>query len=261
MHPILIEFGNISIFTYGFLIALGVFMAYLFASQELNKRFGLPAEKTQMIFIVIIVAAVIGGKFFMIFENPKLYFSDPGRLLDNFGSGFVFYGSLIFAIPSIIYLFKKFKLPVLKAIDVFAFTGCIVHAFGRMGCFMAGCCHGIPTHSFLGVTFNHPKSVADPLHIALHPTQLYSVFLVSGIFFFLLRLRKRQLFDGQIFLTYIILYGLGRIVIEYFRGDLERGYLITGILTNSQFISLITISIAMYFYFQLRNKSFRKPVQ
>lgn len=260
MHPVLFEFGNVTVYSYGFFIALGAFLAYLYTSKALKKSFDLSTEKTQTIFIVIILAAIVGGKLFVIFEDPSKYLSNPGALFKNFGSGFVFYGSLIFAIPSMIFLFRKYKLPMLATLDVFAFTACIVHACGRMGCFFAGCCHGIPTESFVGVTFTDPSTAADPMNVPLHPTQLYSFMLITGIFFYLLNLKKRKSFDGQLFLTYIILYGIGRFVIEYFRGDEARGYVIENVLSNSQLISIFMVALAIGIYYRLKNRKVKKVV-
>jgi phosphatidylglycerol:prolipoprotein diacylglycerol transferase len=139
-------------------------------------------------------------------------------------------------------------------LDIMAITTCIVHGTGRIGCFMAGCCHGIPYDGFLSVVFTDPMCQVDPLNTPLHPTQLYSVSLIYGIIVILLIVSKRKQFNGQIFLLYLILYSAGRMILEMFRGDLSRGYVIQDLLTNSQFISIIVIVAAIYFYYKLYRK-------
>ncbi len=262
MHPVLFQFetpdflsgifpSTITIYSYGFLIAVGIFMAYYYTAYNAKKQFGLSYDKTQMLIILIIVAAVVGGKVFIAFEDPAKYFGDPGLLLKNFGSGFVFYGSLIFAIPTVYLFIRYYKLPALPMLDIIAGTTCTVHAFGRMGCFFGGCCYGIPTDSFIGMSFE----AGNGIHEHVHPTQLYSVVLITSIFAYLMYVKRRQEFPGQLFLTYLILYSIGRSVIEIFRGDEERGYLIDGVISNSQFISLIIFFIAIYFYVKLKRKN------
>lgn len=141
-------------------------------------------------------------------------------------------------------------------LDVMAIVTCIVHGFGRIGCFMAGCCYGIPTDSFIGVIFTDTKCQAEPLNIPLHPTQLYEATLIFTIMITLWINQSRKKFDGQFFLLYLITYAFGRAVLELFRGDTQRGFIVKDILSNSQFISLIVIAVAIFFYIRLsRNRN------
>jgi phosphatidylglycerol---prolipoprotein diacylglyceryl transferase len=151
--------------------------------------------------------------------------------------------------------FRKIKVPVLGMLDVMAVVTCIVHGFGRIGCFMAGCCYGIPTDSFLGVIFTDEKCQAEPLNTSLHPTQLYEAALIFSILIALWLFKSRKKFDGQFFLLYLITYAVGRGILELFRGDIQRGFIIENVLSNSQFISLIVISVAIFFYIRLKRKS------
>jgi len=128
---------------------------------------------------------------------------------------------------------------------------CIVHGFGRIGCFMAGCCYGLPTDSFLSVVFTNPVCQAEPLHTPLYPTQLFEATFIFSLLILLFVLKKKKQFDGQLFLIYLMAYAVGRGILEMFRGDIERGFLIENILSNSQFISLLIISVALYFYLRL----------
>lgn len=140
-------------------------------------------------------------------------------------------------------------------LDVMAVVTCIVHGCGRIGCFMAGCCYGKPTDSFFGVTFTNPVCQAEPLNTALHPTQLYEAVLIFSLMTGLIILKSKKKFDGQIFLIYLITYAFGRGVLELFRGDIQRGFIVENVLSNSQFISLIVISVAIFFYIRLKRKS------
>lgn len=250
MHPILFEVGSFTIYTYGFCIAIGAVSGFIYMAREAKKQFGLSFDQSNTLFLLIVTAAVVGGKAFLIFEDFS-YLSHPSRLLS--GSGFVFYGSLLTCIPVMLWFFKRNKIPVWAMLDVMGVTTCILHTCGRIGCFMAGCCYGTPTDSVFGVTFTNPVCQAEPLNTPIHPTQLYEAGYIFSIMVVLLILKKKRQFEGQLFLIYIILYAIGRAVIELFRGDIERGFIIQDYLSNSQFISLLLISGATYFYVKLRN--------
>ena len=120
--------------------------------------------------------------------------------------------------PTLIWYFKKEKLPLYKMLDVMAITTCLVHMFGRLGCFMAGCCYGKPTDSFLGVVFTDPACQA-PLNASLFPTQLMEAFYILLVMVVLLLIRNTRTFYGQLFLLYLIFYAIGRFVLEYFRKE------------------------------------------
>lgn len=253
MHPILFEVGSITVYTYGFCIAVGALLGFAYMYWQGKKQYGITFDQSNNLFIFLVLAGVIGGKLFMIFEDPGLYLSNPKKLFT--GSGFVFYGSLLTAVPIMLWYFKKIKVPVLGMLDVMAAVTCIVHGFGRIGCFMAGCCYGLPTDNFLSVIFTSPVCQAEPLHTPLHPTQLYEATFIFTILIALLILKNKKQFDGQLFLIYLMVYAMGRSILELFRGDIERGFLIENILSNSQFISLLVFSVALYFYLRLKPKS------
>lgn len=259
MHPILFEAGVFTVYTYGFFIALGAISGFAYMAYQGRRQFGLTFDQTNNLFLLLVVAGVVGGKLFLIFENPSYYFANPRKLVS--GSGFVFYGSLLACIPTMLWFFKKHKLPVLAMLDVMAVVTCMVHGLGRIGCFMAGCCYGKPTGSAFGAVFTNPVCQAQPLHTALHPTQLYEAGWIAAILITLLFLRHRKQFDGQLFMIYLVMYALGRGVIEVFRGDIQRGFVIADVLSNSQFISLILVAAAIYFYVKWRREAKCKPVK
>ncbi len=261
MHPELITFqipefllpSTITIYWYGFLIALGAIVAISYTGYQAKKLYHLKFEDVNTLFLILLVAAIIGGKVFYFLENPSYYITHLRELAT--GRGFVFYGSFLFTIPVMWVFFKVHKLPLFGMLDIMGITVCIVHIFGRMGCFMAGCCHGKPWDSPLAVTFSDIHSLANPLHTALHPTQLYSATMIGVILIILLRIKKRQMFSGQVFLSYLILYATGRAIIEIFRGDISRGFIIEGYVSHSQLISLILIVGAGYVYYRLYKNS------
>ncbi len=243
--------AEISLYSYGLLIAIGIIVSFIVALR-LTKKFGMTADKLSSLFLWVIVAAFVGGKLFFYLEDTDRYINDPSLMGKVVGGGFVFYGSLIFAIPTIYFWLKKEKVPIRPFFDVLAIVGPIIHSFGRIGCFMAGCCHGKACDSWLGVTFTHPDSLAEPLNTPLYPTQLFDILVNMIILITVLLVRKKQQFAGQLFLIYLIMYGVGRSIVEIYRGDEARGFLFGGALSHSQFIALLIIAACSFFWMRWR---------
>jgi len=261
MHPILFELGSLKIYSYGFLIALGAIAGVTYMAIRGKREVGLTFDQANTLFLLLFIAAFVGGKFFLFFEDTAYYSEHPRKLLT--GRGFVFYGSFLFAVPTMLWYFKRNKLPVYAMLDIMAITTCLVHFFGRIGCFMAGCCYGVVTTSAWGVTYTNEACVA-PLHTSLHPTQVYEAGYIFLVMLALLLLRGKRKFYGQLFITYVLLYAVGRYALEFFRGDLERGFVINDYVSHSQFIALLIFGTATYFYVRLSKRNsialHKKPI-
>ncbi|MBU0545336.1 MAG: prolipoprotein diacylglyceryl transferase [Proteobacteria bacterium] len=254
MFPVLLKIGPISIFTYGFFIAIG-FLAGIFLATKEAKRLGADPEKIMDLCFYILIAAIFGSRLFYVVTSPEIFLKDPVEILKVWNGGLVFYGGFIAAlITGIIYLRAK-NIPVWKTADIMAPSVALAHFFGRIGCFFAGCCYGKYCDLPWAVTFNHTDSLA-PTGIPLHPTQLYSALNNLAIFFLLWFFRKRKKYDGQIFWMYVLLYGITRPVIETFRADF-RGDYIFGNLSVSQVIGggMAVLSVVMLLILSRRAKT------
>jgi phosphatidylglycerol:prolipoprotein diacylglycerol transferase len=247
----------LSINSYGLFIGIGILCSFYIILSK-TKSLGLNTDKLSEMYLWSFAAAVIGGKLLFFLESPLKYLNEPALMLKNFGNGFVFYGSLLLVIPTLYFWLKKQKIPFWPFMDGVAFGGPVLHSFGRIGCFLAGCCHGKvcpDEHHFLGVIFSHPDSAAYPKNVPIYPTQLFDIGINLITLVIVYFVSKRQHFKGQLFIIYIALYALGRVVIENFRGDDERGFLFNGYLTYSQFIALILISLASIAWYILSKKA------
>jgi len=249
MHPILIEFGFIKIFTYGLLIATGFFVAILFAAN-LAKKEGLDPQKVIDLCFYILIASLAGARFLYVVVEYKYFLAHPLEMFKFWKGGLVYYGGLIFAVIVAIIYMKKKAMPVWQIADILAPSVAIGQAIGRWGCFFAGCCYGVKTDVPWAIIFTDPNSLA-PRGIPLHPTQIYLSLNALVIFSILLWLRKRKTFDGQIIWTYGILYSIGRFIIEYFRGD-DRGYAVDSLLSTSQFIGLFILGVSIFMLIVMR---------
>ena len=252
MYPEIFRIGNFPINTYGVLLALAFLSAILIAAK-LAARDGLPRERVYDLGLWILLAAIVGSKFLMLFTEPE-YRDDPMRLisLDFLRSGGVFYGGFITAVIAGYFLIRCYKLPWWKTADAFAPGLALGNAIGRQGCFAAGCCWGKETTMPWGVEFTEAGNAVTgvPLGVHLHPTQLYESFGALLVFFFLLWLHKRKRFSGQVILFYAVLYAVMRFTIEIFRDD-PRGDILglttlTG-LSTSQMLSIIVGIVGLIF--------------
>lgn len=253
MYPELFRIGNFPVTTYGIFLALGMLLA-LFVASRLGARDGLPRERIYDLGLWTLVGGLLGSKILMFFVEPHVEIFT----LDFLRSGGVYYGGLLGGFLAVVILVRLYKLPFWKVADAFAPGVALGQAFGRQGCFSAGCCWGKPTtlpwgvhftetgHEYTGVPIYGP----DGNDIFLHPTQLYESFIMFAVFGLLIYLHRHKKFDGQVLTAYGIIYSIVRFSIEFVRDD-PRGDLLgftslTG-LSTSQGISLIVAVASIVF--------------
>ncbi|HEV7699011.1 MAG TPA: prolipoprotein diacylglyceryl transferase [Pyrinomonadaceae bacterium] len=253
MYPELFRIGDFPVTTYGIWLALGMLFALLVASR-LAARDGIPKERIYDLGLWTLVAALVGSKLLMFLVEPGVQIFT----LDFLRSGGVFYGGLIGGFVAVVFLVRLYKLSFWKVADALVPGLALGQAFGRQGCFAAGCCWGKPTDSVLGVHFTQagheytgvPVVDAAGHDLHLYPTQLiesFTMLLVCGI---LIYLHRRKKFDGQVLIAYGIIYAIFRFLIEFIRDD-PRGDLFglttaTG-LSTSQLVSLIVAAGSIIF--------------
>ncbi len=238
---------EVTIYTYAFCIASGTLVAALYTKWRAKKEMNI-VYLPNSFFYLIFIAGFIGGKLFYYLEKPLYFLNNPHLMLNNFSGGFVFYGSFITIIPFVIWYLKKHKISVLPMLDILAITTLIVHSIGRIGCFNAGCCYGGPTDSSFGMVFPTTHNTI------VHPTQLYEAAILIILIISLLILKKRQQFNGQIFLLYLSSYAVSRSILELFRGD-KRGFIIENWISHSQFIAILILCTTTILYIKLKTKN------
>ena len=241
MHPVFLKIGSFELASYGVMTALGYGIASYYLLRRLPKN--LDNDTFWNLIFILFMGALTGAKLLFILVTWPLLDGNTWEKLtyfaQNFRYGFVFYGGVIVAVAALIIYMKKKKLPILSTSDFIITALPLGHAFGRIGCFLAGCCHGKPTSLPWGVTFTDPHAMVSPdlLGVPVHPVQLYEAIGNLLIFYILHKLYNRPHKDGMILLAYIACYGTLRFVLEFFRGD-ERGAYIFG-LSPAQLITLI----------------------
>ncbi len=242
MHPVLVRIGPLTVHTYGVLVAAGFLLGLALAVKQ-AKREGVPSERIIDIGFYVLLSAIAGSRLLFVIINAGHYAEHPLDIVRIWEGGLVFYGGLALAVPVAIWYIRRHGLDYRSVADIFAPSLAIGHAVGRLGCFSAGCCYGIPAKVPWAVTFLNPESVAR-IGIPLHPTQLYEAAGEFVNFLVLMGLRQRRLFKGQLFWTYVFLYSTLRFIVEFFRGDDARGF-IAGGFSVSQGISVVAGLIAL----------------
>ena len=252
MHPVLFKLGSITVYSYGLMIAIGFLAGILLAMRE-ARRLGEDPEKIMDLGFYILVAAIVGSRLFYVVTAWDMFAGNPMEIFKIWKGGLVFYGGFIGAVTAAVIYMRLKQLTVWKTADILAPSLALGQAIGRLGCFLAGCCYGRPSHAFWAVTFTD-KTCLAPVNTPLHPTQLYSAFSNLAIFVILFILSRRNTVTGRVFWTYVLLYGLTRSMIETLRGDF-RGAEVLGLLSISQALGLIGAVVALVVLVRLHRKS------
>ncbi len=242
--------GNIPIYSYGFMIAVGLLLA-LFVGQYRFKKHKLDDEIVFDLILICAATGFLGAKLLYVIVEFKRFMENPMAVLGS--TGFVVYGGIITGVLAGYIYTRVKKLNFMEVFDCVMPEVALVQAFGRIGCFMAGCCYGRPTDSFLGVVF--PEDSLAPPGVKLLPTQLFSSagdFVIAILLIILadyvyknVKKQGRKKFGhvhGDIGCAYMVLYGIGRFLIEFLRSDV-RGEV--GFLSTSQFISIFIVVLGI----------------
>ncbi len=249
MHPILFKIGQFPVYTYGLLLAAAYLLGLQFALIRARKR-GLDPNRVMDLGIWIIVSALIGAKAMLVIVEREKFGWSLTELMNLFRSAGVFYGGLIAAVVvALVYLWRH-RMPIWTTTDVFAPGIALGHVIGRLGCLFAGCCFGRETNVPWAITFLNDyarDNVGTPLGIPLHPTQLYEAgaeLLILGILLF--SEKKGRPYPGRTFWSYMLMYGISRFIIEFYRGDV-RGTIqvFSTVFSTSQFVSLLVIPLSL----------------
>ena len=235
MHPYFSLFG-LKLPAYGFMLTVGILSAFLLY-HFLRKHSSISEDDHYSAMIVILLSGLAGSKLLFWIVELDTIIKDPSFLKESLTSGFVYYGAFIGALIGVFVFTKIKKQSFFDYMDLYCPGIALGQGFGRIGCFLAGCCYGAPTDSACSVVFPAGIGSAAPAGIPLIPTQLYeSAFcFILAAFLSYVYIKEKRL--GTTLGFYCVLYSIWRFVIEFFRYD-ERGTV--GTLSTSQFISIFT---------------------
>lgn len=250
MYPRLLTLPFYTLHTFGVLLAIA-YLTALWWLVRTGRREGFHPDTLTSLGFWAIFGAIVGAKLLMVVRSLPDYLAQPSELLSPsfLTSAGDFYGGFIGGVVASILFFRLTpSLSFWPLADLCAPAIALGQGIGRIGCFMAGDDYGSPTSLPWGVSFTDPDAAAiggAPLGVPLHPVQLYESLFCFLLFGALVRLASRKTFDGQILIAYSLAYAVGRFVIEYFRGDVDRGFLFGGLFSTSQFIAVVIVLLAL----------------
>lgn len=253
MRPWLFFIGDVGVPAYWALLMIG-FIAAIYLSWRMARRAGIDANRILDLNLIILLCGVVGARLMhVLVEDDPVHPGEPilyhylKHPLDilNITNGLAFYGGLLVVVPVAVWYVRRRELGVGRVADIAGVCIPLGLVFGRLGCFLAGCCHGKPTELPWGVVFSDPASLARPLNTPLHPTQLYSSAFALLLFVLMwVGYRRWRRFDGQVFLWFVALYSAVRFLIEFLRND-NRGMFFSGSLSASQVVALPLLAAAL----------------
>ncbi len=219
-------------------IALSVLFGVLLARRKKVEMFDFVC-----CVIYMMIGAMVGAKLLFVLVSVREIIQLKLNFMEVLKGGFVFYGGVLGGALGVWIYAKQFRTPVRGYVDIFATVIPLGHAVGRVGCFFAGCCYGMEYNGYGAVVYESSTNFFTPLGVPLLPIQLIEAVCLASLFVVLMILffkGKQQ--DGKITLMYALSYALLRFVLEFFRGDKERGVLL---FSTSQWISLAIVAIAI----------------
>lgn len=257
MYPYFHIFG-LDLPAYGTMALVGVFVAAAFvAFYNRGGRF-VPQSDLGLAMVYALAGVLIGAKALSLLtaipyfiENFSLIFSSVERFTAFLLNGWVFYGGLIGGFIGGYIFCRSFKVDFLAGCSAIVPAIPLFHVFGRIGCFLAGCCYGIEHEH--GIAFTN--SIAAPNGVPLLPIQLIEAGANVVIFAVLLLAQRKMKRKWLVLPLYAALYAVTRFVLEFWRGDAARG---VALLSTSQWISIALLAASIAFLiFRHRSDKFR----
>lgn len=250
MHNDILTIGSFTIHGYGLMIGLGVVAALILGDYR-AKKVGLEADHIYGMTLSAVIFGFLAAKILYTITRWQEFIENPVSFLS--GSGFVVYGGIIGGAITIYAFCKIKKIDLLSYLDLMIPSVALAQGFGRIGCFLAGCCYGRETDSCIGIVFT--ESDFAPNGVKLLPTQLIMSagdLIIMGILLFYASKRPQK---GKISALYLILYSIGRFAVEFLRND-DRG--MVGSLSTSQFIAIFILLFGVISYFVILPRMERK---
>ncbi len=246
-----IHWGSLSLPTYYLIISLTYCLCVLWFYKRCESR-QLPQKNAMDISLILMIFGFIGGRLgHVLFEYPEFYLKNPWQIFYFWQGGFVFYGGALLAYLMAALSIRKMKMTFWLWHDTLAPVIAFGYALGRLACFFAGCCYG----KVCNLPWALPLKQVD-LQTGLtqtllrHPTPLYAAFYEFAVVIFLLWYEKQKPQLGRVFLNWVALHSIGRILMETFRDD-PRGIQFFN-LSISTFISLILLMSSLLWIYKLK---------
>lgn len=218
MYPVLFQFGNFELRSYGVIVVLSFLLALWLSSKEAERK-GLDPKLIQDFALYALFGGVVGARiYFVLFSEPGYFLQHPLEILAVWHGGIGVIGSLLGGALVAIWYCRRNHISFLKFGDILVPGIALGQTVGQFACLLNGDSYGRPTNLPWAITYTDPRSLA-PLNIPLHPIELYEMAAYFLVFLLVWKIRKRYSIDGFIFFIYLAGYGMARFLVDIFRGD------------------------------------------
>jgi phosphatidylglycerol:prolipoprotein diacylglycerol transferase len=224
-------------------LAFAISFIYFKISLKQSQRNLFRQDSLDTLFIYVMIISILGSRLFYVITNVNSFFMNPLDIFKLWNGGLIYYGGFLSVIIFLIVYAHKHHISMLSLGDFFSPGLALGYSIGRIGCLLGGCCYGKQTDVPWAITFNNVQSIAVT-GVSIHPTQIYESLWNFFIFIILHKYSMKTSKNGILFGIYSILYGIGRFLIEFFRGDVSYIRYIN--LSLSQIISLCMIIFGIH---------------
>ncbi len=248
MHPVAFQLGDVAIESYGLLLGLGFVAGYVLARVRAPAE-GVHRHRLDAVSGWIVVSSLLGARLMHVAVEDWAHFrAHPEDILRLGQGGRAFYGGLLAAVAASMAYCRWAGIPFLRMADLITPSIVLGLVFARAGCYLTGCCFGLPSTAPWAVVFTDLRGLA-PVGERLHPTQLYELLACALLFggSWLGALRRSP--SGTRFFVFLLSYSVARFALEYWRGDVRGDW---GVVSAPQAISLGLASIAAVGLWRLR---------
>lgn len=268
MHPVLFRIGSYEVPSYGLLLTLA-FAAGIWIARRRAAARGIDGERVLDVCMLILFSSILGARLLWVvthldqFRAPQGSWSDAlnpfrGGVYVGF-AGLSVLGGVVFATASALAYLAWKKMPVLATADVLAPSVALGEGITRIGCFLNGCCYGLPCEGGFCVRFPADSPAALVYHgAAVHPTQLYASAIGFLLFFVLSALLRRSLFPGAVFAAFLAFQGLQRLLLDLVRHHDESVIWFrmgTTPFTANQGVSVALLAAGVIVFLALRSRT------
>jgi len=246
-----IHIGSLQFASYGVCMVTGFFIGYYILRAELGRRNIGSINAIEIVF-VLALCAMLSSKLYFVLQHAELVLHEPAALFQR--NGFTYYGGLLGDLAALVYLSRRYRVPMLTLCDSLSAACALGYGIGRIGCFLAGDGdYGITTALPWGMSY--PNGLVPTLQ-RVHPTELYE-FLTSAVIARWLWRRgaSPRVPAGGVFALFLISTGLARFLVEF----IKRNPRLTLGLTNAQIVAAISVAAGLAIYWMLRSRQTHAP--
>lgn len=246
MHPDIVNWGILHIRSYGLMMAIAFLFGTWLALKE-ARRLGLDEDKLISVILVVLVSSIVGARALYVLEHVQTFRREWMSVVAVWEGGLTLYGGVVAGTVGGLLTARQLGLPMWRVADAVTPSFAIGTMFGRVGCFLNGCCYGVPTTLPWGVHFP-PDSFAglEFGNAAVHPSQLYFALAGLGLFGITWGLRKRFDVPGTLFWLFMLLFALVRVLLDMTRAYEPESTVATWGMVTIHESQVVSLALALF---------------